>query len=167
MDLGALIKEPRGRTFAFVPAVFAGDEGQVMALDQVEVGVDKPGTGLKRSGFEEAVDKPESAWGEDASQLSQIICLVFDAVKTTEIEREIERRSNALHLCGVVGEDPGADACFLKLSFGSADSLGGEVETFHLPACVCEGDDIRACAATDIESATGRMSCHEIIKFGR
>lgn len=122
-----------------------------MALDQVEVGVYKPGTGLiRRGGFEEAIEKPESAWGEDASQLGQIIRPALNAMKTAEVEREIERRGDALHLRGVIGEDPGIDACLVKFSFGNADGAGSEVETLHLPTCIRKCDKVGARAAADV-----------------
>lgn len=94
-----------------------------MALDQVEVGVYKPGPGLKRVWFEESVEEPESTGGEDASQLGQITRFVFDAVKTSHVECEVERRGDALHLSGIVGEDVCVYACLLKFSFGEVDGF--------------------------------------------
>ena len=94
-----------------------------MVLDQVEVGIYKPRSRKKRVGFEEAVDQPESVWGEDSSQLGQIIRFVFDAVKTAEVERQVEGWCDMFHLGGVIGENVGGDASLLELSFGDAHSM--------------------------------------------
>lgn len=135
-----------------------------MALDQFEVGVYKPGPGLiRRGGFEETVEEPESAWGEDASQLGQIIRLVLDAMKTAEVKSKFEGRGDVLHVGGIIGEDPGGDACFLKFSFGNAYSTGSEVEALHLPACICKCDKVGARAATNVKCATGRVGSHEVV----
>lgn len=138
-----------------------------MALDQVEVGVYKPGTGLKRVWFEESVHEPESAWGEDAGQLGQIIRFVLDAVKTTEVEGEVKWRDDVLHLCCVVCKDAGMYARFMEFAFRDMDGAWGEVKTFRLPACVDQCDEVGAGAAANIERTPGRMACHEIVQFGR
>lgn len=138
-----------------------------MALDEFQVGWNKTGSGLSRFWFEESVDEPESAWGEDTVQLGQIIGFVFDAVEAAEIKGEVERWRDLTHLRGIVREDAGLYTGFLQFAFGKLNGARDEVEAFCLPACVDKGNEVGAGAAADIKRATGWMGGDKVVEFRR
>lgn len=45
--------------------------------------------------------------------------------------------------------------------------MWGKIHAGDLPTCFCQGDNVRACAATNIDGATGLVLFDEFCQFGR
>ena len=99
--------------------------------------------------------------------MSQIIHLVWDAVKTADVEDEVKLPRDVFHARRVVGEEFRLHIGLLDFAFCDLDGASGEVETCNLPARPGEGDDVCACAAADVEGASCGMGLDEFEDFGR
>jgi hypothetical protein len=99
--------------------------------------------------------------------LSQIIHLVWNAVETADVEDEVELPVDVFHAGRIVCEKFRLYFGLFNFAFGDLDGAGGEVETCDLPARFGKGDDVRACAAADVEGATCGVGLDELEDFGR
>ena len=50
---------------------------------------------------------------------------------------------------------------FFDFAFCDLDGAWGEVKACDLPACFCEGDDVCACAAANVNGAPRRVGLDE------
>ena len=161
-----MMEEPGGWLFAVVVTVGAGDESQAVGGDDVELGFRKPGAGLSRGLVEESVHEPESVGIEYPGQLSQVLRFVLNAMKAADVQYEIECPFDVIHFCCIVCKDFGLNACFADFFLCDVDGENCEIKTNDLPACFCDGDDVGAGSAANIQCAAGWMVFEEGIKFG-
>ena len=153
--VGFLKQEPRRGPFFFVEAVRAREQGKAAGVDQTQVGRGQPGSGKKRIGFEESVHQPVSARGEQPVEFRQVGGFVAQAVETTDVERQVEGTGDAVESGDIAHAQIRIHARLLHFSFCDSNRFGDEVHARHPPAVLGEGDDVGACAATEVNRAAG------------
>ncbi len=137
--------------------------GAVLAGEQFEFQLDvsQISGGQARGGLfgEKGIEQPVPARGQDALQLAQITFFLNPgkAVKTTQVEGKGEGARNALQLGHVsdvqVSRDPGLARFVASNGYGTRR----KIDAANLPAAPGKGDDVGACAASQVDGAPGGM----------
>ena len=76
-----------------------------------------------RVGFEEPVHEPESVWGDDSIQLSQIILFACwcKPMKTADIQGKIEQTCDVVEFGNVANVKVGVQVRMVELLLGDSD----------------------------------------------
>ena len=98
--------------------------------------------------------------------MGQVIRFILDAVKTTDVEREVKLRID-FEVGDIADEKLGFYVLRFELATCNLDGAGGKIYTCDLPASFGKRDDIRARAAAEINGAACGMGLDEFKKFGR
>ncbi len=88
-------------------------------------------------------------------------------MKAADVEDEAKLPADVFHARRVIGEEFCLQIGFFDFSFCDLDGAGGEVKPCDMPARFGEGDDVRACAAANVEGATCGVGLDEFEDFGR